>query len=817
MNAAEDLIFRLMGDTSNYTNSLKKAERDLKAFEDVVSSSKTGIFGASLGNIDSQIGKTIANSFSNGIKSGIQFSGTGVTAVVNSTLKGIFSGFGAGLGNGITSLITAPLGAAIGGITGLLTGSLKAGLDGMVSFFATGFGLIFQGMKSFVSETIRLGIEFQTTATMFEIFTGSVEKGNKLLGELRQVSIVSPFTFSQISGPAQTLLGMGEIVENVTPIISRLGDVAAGDTDRLQRLALAYGQVGAAGRFMGTELRQFTEAGVGVADFAATMGVSTEQFRVLMRIGAIGPSVVAQTIERLTSAGGRFADMNVRMNKTFAGAWNSLKETYELGLGKFASEFFNKSQLAEGLLYVSSIIRDLIPGLEQAGASLGNFVGLAVQGFKEIANVGKEIGAILFRAFVGNFDMGQNKMESFAKMFLVSVISIEKAIGTLAIRMRQLMSHAQDMYETWLNPINPEEHKKFFAEREDKQKDIKQKRAFIERLENDYNNAKNKYETARDAVFGRKIFGHEKHVEKLRLEMEAEKKQLMEKLIEFQKMVEDYEKWIEKNSPLAAREKERKKRQAERDELEKGIKDIEKINPNEKADEFFKRIEIHRDLQKGQNFWKHLFGDPKVVYDYYGAVFTGIYESIQNQILRRPIKLGLKESLDPDLKAFIETMEGKLGKSGKQDTEYEKMTQTMRGFDEYIDKKKLEIWKNRIDSPFPAFGALIAGEEVKGLDDLRQAGFAELIKDRLDKRRNAAGKDSFGSGDLVGTAGAGEIYNRSVAFGNRALNVQEEVRNILKEMKEEDKRQHDERIEIEKAIRDFLKENPGVGVKAKRM
>lgn len=54
-----------------------------------------------------------------------------------------------------------------------------------------------------------------------------------------------------------------------------MGDVAAGLSVPMDRLALAYGQVLAKGRLQGGELRQFTEAGVPiVAELAKNLGVA---------------------------------------------------------------------------------------------------------------------------------------------------------------------------------------------------------------------------------------------------------------------------------------------------------------------------------------------------------------------------------------------------------------------------------------------------------------------------------------------------------------------------------------------------------------
>jgi len=64
---------------------------------------------------------------------------------------------------------------------------------------------------------------------------------------------------------------MGIQTQDLLPTLKSLGDVSAGLSVPLERLALNYGQVIAQGRLTGRELRDFTIAGVPLLDELAKM------------------------------------------------------------------------------------------------------------------------------------------------------------------------------------------------------------------------------------------------------------------------------------------------------------------------------------------------------------------------------------------------------------------------------------------------------------------------------------------------------------------------------------------------------------------
>lgn len=251
--------------------------------------------------------------------------------------------------SGKTAQIAAGPQTASGGMSALGIASITAGMTAA----SAAARLFVDTLKTGVSYAAQIGMHavklaagFEVSKIKFEVMTGSPEVGNRMLGDIQRLAIQTPFSSPQLIGSAEQLLGMGVSVNQILPALSRLGDIAGGDAERLNRLAYAAGQVNAAGRFMGTELRQFTEAGVGVADFARAAGMSALEFRARMEEGSIGASVMWKAINELTNAGGRFAGMNEKASKTVLGQWNALTESVEYSLQRIGLKLFDEFNVA---------------------------------------------------------------------------------------------------------------------------------------------------------------------------------------------------------------------------------------------------------------------------------------------------------------------------------------------------------------------------------------------------------------------------------------------------------------------------------------
>ena len=140
-----------------------------------------------------------------------------------------------------------------------------------------------------------------------------------------------------------------------------LGDVAQGDKNRLQQLALVFGQISSAGKLQGQDLLQLINAGYNpLLDISELTGKSVAQLKDDMSKGLITFDMVRAAFQKATGEGGKFNNMTERIAQTSYGAFEQLK-------GKLIStllELYNVIQpfiipvltaLGKGLDYVAGV------------------------------------------------------------------------------------------------------------------------------------------------------------------------------------------------------------------------------------------------------------------------------------------------------------------------------------------------------------------------------------------------------------------------------------------------------------------------------
>lgn len=163
----------------------------------------------------------------------------------------------------------------------------------------------------------KLGMDADRTAVSFNVLTGSIDKGSKLLGQLNDYADYSIYDRLGTQEAAKTMLGFGVSIDSVMSDLKMLGDVAMGDKNRMSQLALVFGQVAAAGKLQGQDLLQLINAGYNpLLDISALTGKSISVLRDEMSKGNVSFEMLRQAFQRATGEGGRFYNMANEIAKT---------------------------------------------------------------------------------------------------------------------------------------------------------------------------------------------------------------------------------------------------------------------------------------------------------------------------------------------------------------------------------------------------------------------------------------------------------------------------------------------------------------------
>ncbi len=189
-------------------------------------------------------------------------------------------------------------------------------------------------------KSIELAAGFEKAKVSWGVLMGDVAKGNEVFSQLQSFAAKTPLSFQSVETAARTLSGFGVEAEKLIPTLSKLGDISLGDNQKLQQLALVFGQVKAQGRAMTQDLYQFVNAGVPIFQMLADVtGVTAGEIKELAAQGKIGYEEIAAAIEKATGEGEKFHGMLEKTSETTAGKFTTFLDNVNLRLAKMGEVF----------------------------------------------------------------------------------------------------------------------------------------------------------------------------------------------------------------------------------------------------------------------------------------------------------------------------------------------------------------------------------------------------------------------------------------------------------------------------------------------
>lgn len=170
---------------------------------------------------------------------------------------------------------------------------------------------------------------YEQTAIAFRVMLGDATKARTLLKEISDFAAKTPFELPEVVAASKQLLAFGIAQERIIPTIRMLGDVASGVGVPIGQIGYAFGQVQVAGKLMGQELLQFTNAGVPLIEtLAEVMNQPRENIRKLVEEGQVSFPIVEQAFQRMTSEGGRFYNLMEQQSRTYNGTISNLRDNF---------------------------------------------------------------------------------------------------------------------------------------------------------------------------------------------------------------------------------------------------------------------------------------------------------------------------------------------------------------------------------------------------------------------------------------------------------------------------------------------------------
>lgn len=192
-------------------------------------------------------------------------------------------------------------------------------------------------IQEYVEKLVSVRGEFELQQRALQAILQNKDEANALWEKTVALAVKSPFQVKELVTYTKQLAAYKIEADKLYDTTKMLADVSAGLGVDMGRLILAYGQVKAANYLRASEVRQFTETGVGLLQELATMYTELEgrmvsvgevQARITKRMVAFGD--VEEVFKRITSAGGIFYNMQEIQAETLAGMISNLKDNFDV-------------------------------------------------------------------------------------------------------------------------------------------------------------------------------------------------------------------------------------------------------------------------------------------------------------------------------------------------------------------------------------------------------------------------------------------------------------------------------------------------------
>jgi len=296
--------------------------------------------------------------------------------VASYTLEILVSGRDAGAG-GVLDRIRGGLegvGQVAGGI--LAAGAFKRIADGIGGLISGGIEAAGTMQNLAISlETLTAKELAQGPKDLTEALAEAGPKAQELLGQLRDLALVSPFEFDQVASAFRFNLAMGASIEAAPELTQAMIDAGAAlglTNEEMGRMTYNLAQAVIGGDLTAANLRQLKMIGFDLAEvFSNELGMSIEEVEEALKSGQLSMEQVSKSF--VDYADKNFGGAAARLSKT----WGGLKSSF-----KDLREFIGADVFGPGLDVVSEalagVFDELRAGLEgglfaEIGQKLGEF------------------------------------------------------------------------------------------------------------------------------------------------------------------------------------------------------------------------------------------------------------------------------------------------------------------------------------------------------------------------------------------------------------------------------------------------------------
>lgn len=286
-------------------------------------------------------------------------------------------------------------------------------------------------LSRFAKEIINIRGQFQGLELGFETMLGSAEKSRKMMADITDMALKTPYSVKEVADNTKQLIAMGIEADKAIDTMKALADVSSGLAVPMWRIAINYGQVQTLGRLQQREIRDFAMAGVPIVEeLAKQLGKTKSEITEMVQAGKIGFPMVEKAFMSMAGEGGKFHNMTEKLNSTMLGQMNRLTDQIQL--------MFNAiGKSNEGVIYSAiSGASTLVENYEAVGKTILGLVAIygAYKAVLMVTNIALRVqsemalqAALSTRTFAGV----TNTLTASQKLAAVATTNWHRAIKAL--------------------------------------------------------------------------------------------------------------------------------------------------------------------------------------------------------------------------------------------------------------------------------------------------------------------------------------------------------------------------------------------------
>mgnify|MGYP004526926291 FL=1 len=324
------------------------------------------------------------------------------------------------------------------------------------------FAFSINTVKGFVEQVAEVRGQFELSQISLESIIQNKQKADEIFNKTVQLAIKSPFRIKDLIDYTRQLSAYRIESDKLYDTTKRLADVSAGLGVDMGRLILAYGQVKAAAYLRGSEVRQFTEAGVNMYGelqdyFKEVKGeaYTTAQIVDMISKRMVKFEDVEAIFQRMTDKGGMFYNMQEVQSNTLYGMIQKMHDAFDVMLNDIGKA--NEGSF-KGLINSATQLLKHWEAIANTGKTLAGVIALMALYMKQmgvskvsslftqiISSEGKATSStILFKnalAQAGNYAkvLGQNLKAAFASnIFTLSILALTSVVAGTISALREL-------------------------------------------------------------------------------------------------------------------------------------------------------------------------------------------------------------------------------------------------------------------------------------------------------------------------------------------------------------------------------------------